>query len=68
MIFGEMRLTDPFNDTFEKAGYDSTNFFYVCGPIVLIVIAFLIWVPLRKLLQRASQPCRNNFVTRRLKK
>lgn len=50
VIFGEMRETGPFNDTFEKAGYKSTNFFIVCGPMVLIMIAFLVWVPIRKLL------------------
>lgn len=68
LIFGEFRETAPLDERFEEAGYDSANFFLLCGPIVFMAIAFLIWIPLRKCLSIAIKDCKDNYVTKRLKK
>ena len=50
-IFGEFIPTDPYSEDFEELGYDSSNFFLECGPLMFIVIIFMLWAPVRKILQ-----------------
>ena len=50
-IMFNFREVEPFNTTFEEAGYDSTNFFIAMGPLFFIIIIYLTWMPIRKLIQ-----------------
>lgn len=58
MIFGEFHETDPFNEKFGNAGYDSTNFILECGPLFLLILIFLVWAPIRKLTQKIAKLCK----------
>ena len=44
------RETAPFNEEFDAAGYNSTNFFIESGALFFLVCTFIFWVPIRKLL------------------
>ena len=59
----EMRISK-----FEEAGYDSTNFIMLLGPIFLIVMLFLMWNILLCLMKKMTQKCGENFCTRYLRK
>ena len=62
------RETAPFNEAFGTAGYDSTNFFIESGALFFIVCAFILWVPIRKLLQCIGNKTKaNNCLVRRIK-
>ena len=67
MIFGKFEETDPFNEKFAKAGYDSTNFILECGPLFLLILIFLAWAPIRKFTQLIAKQCKDNRLSKRLK-
>ena len=60
-IFGEFIPTDPYSEDFEELGYDSSNFFLECGPLMFIVIIFMLWAPVRKILQVIFKKSMNQF-------
>ena len=70
VLFGGFRETDPFDGRviFAELGYDTSNFFLECGPLMFIMMGFFIWAPIRKSLQLLSLRCNDNFLSRRLKK
>ena len=62
------RETDPFNKTFNDAGYNTTNFFIESGALFFLVCIFIIWVPIRKLLQCIGNKSKaNNCLVRKMK-
>ena len=67
VIFGEFRETDAFNDHFKEMGYESSTFFLSLGVIMVTLMVFLVWMPIRKLLQRIVRFCPDNWLTIRLK-
>ena len=50
-IMFKFRETEPINTTFEEAGYDSTNFIVEVGPLFFLILIYLTWMPIRKLIQ-----------------
>lgn len=67
-IFGEFRETDPFDDKFEKIGYDNSNFFLLAGALTLITLAAFAYMLLRFCVKFIFRKTRDNCLTKRLKK
>ena len=67
LIFSEFIPTDPYSEEFGNLGYDSSNFFLECGPLMFIIMAFIVWAPIRKILQCLTRKCNDNCCNRRLK-
>lgn len=66
-IFGGFPSTEPFSESFEMLGYQTSNFFLEMGPLMFLIMLFLVWAPFRKLIQIVSMLCSDNFLTRRMK-
>lgn len=77
-MFGGFRETKPFmirvdengyeHSKFVDAGYDTSNFVMLLGPIFIIVVAYLSWITIRLLLRLAFSRCDENFITQRLRR
>ena len=67
-IFGDFIPTEPYSEEFEELGYETSNFFLEMGPLMFLIMLFLLYAPVRKLLQRLSRNSKDNFFSRRLKK
>lgn len=68
MIFNfDENISEPLNDRFEEAGYDSTNFFILLGLVLFLIMGFVIWNILILLLQKCTKNM-NNCLTKRLRK
>ena len=53
-------------DIFEEAGYESANFFLELGPLLLLIISFIIYVPFAKVCQVcARKRTKQNCLTKR---
>lgn len=62
------RETLPVNETFEQAGYDSSNFFIEMGPLLFLILIYLVWMPIRKLIQWCGKKTAGkNCLTRRMR-
>ena len=51
--------SEPFNDRFSEAGYQTSNFIIELGLIFFIAVAFLIFVSFNKLVKLCSKKCQN---------
>ena len=58
---------EPFSK-YQKAGYDSSVYFLLIGPIFFMAVGYAVFVLLKKLLQLAVRRCSENFLTRYLRK
>lgn len=73
----EFRETDPFflqvnedgeeNSRFAVAGYDSSNFILLLGPLFFIMLAFIALKILHLLVWLIVKPCGDNFLTKRVR-
>lgn len=50
------------------AGYDSSNFFLLLGPLFFIGILYVFYLAVKRLLKLALRKCADNFLTRRVRK
>ena len=46
-IFGKFKLTQPYSEEFADLGYDTSNFFLECGPLMFIILIFIVYAPIR---------------------
>lgn len=53
---------------YAEAGYDSSNFFLLLGPLFFIAIFYGVYLALKKLLKLATRTCSDNFFTRKIRK
>ena len=63
-IINEMFAFEPtkaLNEQFEHAGYDSTNFFILLGIFLFMILSAIIWMTLRKLLQKLAKRSKSEF-------
>ena len=68
MLFNlDESISEPLNDRFEEAGYDSTNFFILLGLVFYLLMFFIIWNILILLMQKCTRNM-NNCLTKRLRK
>ena len=68
MLFNfDESISEPLNERFEEAGYDSTNFFILLGLVLYLILAFIIWNVLLLLMQKCTKNM-NNCLTKRLRK
>ena len=68
-IFGEFKPTTPYSKDFADLGYDTSNFFLECGPLMFIILIFIVYAPIRKILHLIARKCNsNNACCRRLSK
>ena len=42
--------TEPFNQVFEEAGFENSNFILLAGPFLLLVILYFLWTFIQKIL------------------
>ena len=47
-MFGGFNESEPFSDRFEEIGYDSSNYFLLLGALLILMIVFIVWLPIRK--------------------
>lgn len=66
-ISGKVSSTGEVISKFADAGYDSSNFIELLGPILYMVILFLVVVFFKLLLRRMCKNCGDNFCTRRVR-
>ena len=65
--------TDAFLDNgeqtprFSQAGYETSNFIELLGPIFFAILAWLAYLVFIALLRMLCSPCNDNFFTRRLR-
>ena len=52
---------------YEQAGIESSNFFLMMGPVLLMIPAFVIFYILKALCTRILAKCGDNFITRRVR-
>ena len=52
---------------YAEAGYDSSNFFELLGPVLLMTIIYILWSTTKWLLKKCTINCGNNFLTRRIR-
>ena len=57
----DFKPTEALNERFEHAGYDSTNFFILLGIFLFIILLTIIWMTLRKLLQKLAYRSKSEF-------
>ena len=72
-VFG-FRETEAFNSEanfegeieskYDNAGYDSSNFFLLIGPILLIVVSAIVYTVCKLVTKLIVRPCGDNFCTR----
>ena len=66
--FGQIELESGENiSRFEDAGYENSIFILLLGPIFFLILAFVAFVILKLLLQKATNRCSENFLTRKLR-
>ena len=53
---------------FADAGYDSSNFFQLIGPIFFFVVFFVVFVIVKKLIQLMTLKCSENSCTKCLRR
>ena len=53
---------------YATAGYDSSIFFMLLGPLLPMIILYAIVMILKKIMQLVTLKCSENFLTRRLRK
>lgn len=72
----DFRETNPFMSVikngeemsdYANAGYDSANFFLLLGPIVPLILIFILSIPLKMLFKRLTKNCGENCCTRRVR-
>lgn len=67
--FGTKTFSDGTKEAkYADAGYESTIFLELLGPLFFMIIAMVAFMIVRKLLQKCAKPFNDNFCTRRLKK
>lgn len=47
-MFGDFAESESLSLRFEEVGYDSSNFFLLIGALLLLILAFLAWILIRK--------------------
>lgn len=52
---------------FEDAGFDSSNFIILTGPVIILLLSFLLLMALKCLSKLVTSPCNENCLTRRLR-
>lgn len=63
------RETGPYNETFELAGYDTIIFFVEMGPLFFLVLIYLVWMPIRRLIRWCGEKTSGrNCLTRWMRK
>ena len=53
---------------FEDAGFDSSNFIMLTGPVIILLLSFLLLVALKSLLKLVTKKCNENCLTKRLRR
>ena len=53
---------------FEKSGYEQANYILLISPLIVILLAYLVYQVLKCLLVCATRRCSENFFTRCLRK
>ena len=53
---------------FADAGYDSSNFFLLLGPLLIGILLYIVFIILKSLARLLTMPCKENFLTKRLRK
>ena len=74
-FFG-FRETEPFKtkkddegeetSKYSDAGYESSNFFYLIGPILIMMVLFVFYSITKTILQKCFRHCANNCLGRRI--
>lgn len=71
----DVRSTRPFltkeddsNTRFADAGYESSNFIYLIGPLFIAILAWLAYVVFILFSRLLSKPCKENCFTRRVRR
>ena len=67
-IFDFKVETEPINEIFEDAGYDSSNYLLLLGSLFFIVSFGIIVYLLKKLCVRITRPMLDNWFTTRIRK
>ena len=68
LVASSFEETEPFNEKFEEAGYESSTFIIEIGPILYLIIIYIIGILLRAVLKKVLKANSDNWCTRFIRK